>query len=380
MDPANFKSSEFGTTKVDTREGFTWYDPKPLPRSLPLSDETVVALSLADAAVGRLDGVAQLLPNTELVATPYAAREAIASSRLEGTHTTLEEMYEAEAGKYVISAEDILKITNYRKALHLGMASVANGSLTLGLLKKIHATLMEGEQLEGPLGEWRKKPAWVSSPNNSPITAPFVPPIQGRLTVAMKNWQAWQGNQPRLPALINIALLHFQFLSIHPFADGNGRVSRIIIQLMLSKSGLLSEPLLYVSPYFADRRREYFDRLQAVRERGEMQQWLQFFLKAVEVQATDGIKRARAILDLRNRYHDELAKSRSRAIEVVDILFEQPILTSQIVEENLGISKSGALNLIRGLESRGILIRGAAAGRGGTKYWSSKEVLEILDP
>jgi Fic family protein len=195
---------------------------------------------------------------------------------------------------------------------------------------------------------------------------------------ALASWVDFLENPPRLPVLIRAALMHYQFLTVHPFLDGNGRVGRMFILLFLKSESRLTVPLLYVSPYFATRRREYFDRLQAVRERGEIQQWLQFFLTAVASQAEDGVIRARELLDLREMYRAELSTSRSRAIEIVELLFTNPIITTALIRRTLEITTQGALNLIRAIESRGWLIEAGSSGRGGATRWLARDVYGII--
>ncbi|GAA5113875.1 Fic family protein [Alloalcanivorax gelatiniphagus] len=379
MRPADVESSTFGTVEFDPHHQIYWYDPRPLPRHLPLDEETLIALSRADAAVGRLDGVAQLLANPALIAGPYAAREAVASSRIEGTHATLSEVYETEAGKARAHTEDVKTIRAYTTALDIGLNSVREQDLDLLTLLRVHQALMKNQPHGEHAGRWRDQPVWVGSPTGGPETATFVPPPADRLSALLTDWVDWHKNPPRLPLLIRVALLHYQFLTIHPFVDGNGRVGRMLIQMVLEEQQALSAPLLYVSAYFARHRREYYDRLQAVRQHGELQQWLQFFLTAVFVQADDGVRRARGLLELREEYRAQLSGSRSRAPEVVDMLFSNPVVSARQVQMELGVSNQGALNLLRGLEQRRMLVQLESAGRGGTRFWYAPRLLGLFD-
>lgn len=379
MKPADVETSVYGTVRFDPEHNIHWYSPEPLPTELDLEPETLIALSRADAAVGRLDGIAQLLTNPNLIASPYAAREAVASSRIEGTHATLSEVYETEAGKARAYTADVKTIRAYSAALSAGLKAVESGPLTLDLLLVVHDVLMADQPNAEHAGRWRDKPVWVGDTTGGPETATFVPPPEDRLQDLLSDWAKWHAQRPRLPLLIRVALLHYQFLTIHPFEDGNGRVGRMLIQIILEEERALSEPLLYVSAYFANNRREYYDRLQAVRQRGEMQQWLQYFLTAVYVQAVDGVERARGLLELRERYRSELSGTRTRAPEVVDMLFSNPVVSARQVQNELGVSNQGALNLIRGLEKRDLLVELAPAGRGGTRYWFAPEILGLFD-
>ncbi|MCC6498538.1 MAG: Fic family protein [Propionibacteriaceae bacterium] len=379
MRPSDFESSTFGSVEYDVARGLHWFDPAPLPRSVILEEETLMALSRADAAVGRLDGIAQLLTNPSLIAAPYAAREAVASSRIEGTHATLSEVYETEAGKARAYVEEVKVIRAYTKALEIGLASVSDHRLDLRTLAHVHRALMDGEPHAGRAGQWRDQPVWVGAPTGGPETATFVPPLESRLPGLLEDWSEWHAQPPRLPLLVRVALLHYQFLTIHPFFDGNGRVGRMLIQMILEEEHALSAPLLYVSAYFAKNRREYYDRLQAVRQHGEIQQWLQFFLTAVFVQANDGVERARGLLDLREEYRSELSGTRSRAAEVVDLLFTNPVVSAGRVQRALGMTNQGSLNLLRSLEQREILAQLPPSGRGGTRFWYAPKILGMFD-
>lgn len=379
MRTADFETSEFGTVRLDPRDGLYWFDPAPLPRALALDPETQIALSNADAAVGRLDGIARLLQNPDLIARPYAAREAVASSRIEGTHATLAEVYENEAGKARAYEEDVRAIEAYTAALTLGLSAVHETRLDLQTLQNVHKRLMRPGPHEQFAGRWREGTVWVGSPTGGPETATFVPPTAETIGTHLKSWSDWHNNPPRIPLLVRVALMHYQFLTIHPFIDGNGRVGRMLIQMILEEERALSEPLLYVSAYFARHRLEYYDRLQAVRQKGEVQEWLQFFLTAVAVQADDGVNRAKGLLDLRELYRAELSGNRSRASEVVDMLFVNPVISARMVQQQLEVSNQGALNLLRGLERREWLRSGGRTNRGGRQFWFAPEVLGLFD-
>jgi Fic family protein len=179
--------------------------------------------------------------------------------------------------------------------------------------------------------------------------------------------------------LVQCALLHYQFETIPPFLDGNGRLGRLLIIFFLLHHGRLPAPLLYISPYLEEHRSEYYDRLQAVRERGELQEWIQFFLTAVAAQAEDAVTRAEQLIDLRERYRSELAGSRSRAAEVVDLIMENPIISSYTIGQRMQVTNQGAHNLIMQLERRGLIERLGRFGRGGRSFWLAREVFTVLN-
>jgi Fic family protein len=196
---------------------------------------------------------------------------------------------------------------------------------------------------------------------------------------ALDDLEAFLHELVPLPPLIRCGLLHYQFETIHPFLDGNGRLGRLLVVFYLTEQEVLPQPLLYVSAYFERHRSEYYDRLQAVRERGEIQHWLQFFLTAVAVQASDAIERSEQLADIRERYRRELASSRSRAGEVVDLMIENPFVTVRTVQDALHVTQPGALNLVRRLEEKGWLYQLGTIGRGGRTYWVAREVFDVID-
>lgn len=370
-------SSLFGQIRRDDNDQYWWFDPSPMPRRVDLDPETLLALSDADAALGRLSGVGGMLQEPRLLMRPYAVREALASARIEGTQASLTDVFQAEASRAVPRMQDIADVTAHVSALEEGLL-LSTKDLDLRVLRTVHATLMKNSDLPKEPGMLREIPVWIGSPTGRPETAVFVPPIGKALQTSLSDWEEFITNPPRLPVLIRAALLHYQFLTIHPFLDGNGRVGRMLVLLFLHQQARISVPLLYVSPYFARRRQEYYDRLQAVRERGELQQWLQFFLTAVAAQADDGVARSRRLLSLREKYRADLAGSRSRAVEVVETLFMNPIINSTLIRTRLGVTNQGALNLIRSLESRGWLEEVGAFGRGGGSHWIASEVYKAI--
>lgn len=263
-------------------------------------------------------------------------------------------------------------------ALQEGLISIKQyGNLGLRTVFEAHARLM-GRAFDEADDPVRDQPVWLGSPTERPETAEFVPPVGLAIDAALEDWAGYVADPPPLPPLVRAALLHYQFLTIHPFIDGNGRAGRLLVLLFLAAEERLPVPLLYLSPYFERHRRQYYDRLQAVRERGELQQWLQFFCTAVEKQANDGVRRAKSLLALRERYRAELAGSRSRAGEVVELLFGNPVVYAPLVKNSLGISSQGALNLLRGLQRRGWVDEYATSGRGGTKLWIAREIFEAM--
>ncbi len=382
MDPSGFVSPWTGTVvPVIGPDGpYNAFDPAPIPRDLDLASETVAALSRADMALGRLAGAGRLLPNPHILVSPYVIREAVASSAIEGTQASVSDVYRAEAeGGNTSDSGDLLEVQNYIRALNAGLEMLTRLPISKRLVAEIHAVLLRDVRgRDRTPGEFRTRQNFIGSPDDRPQTAIFVPPTVGEMMErALSDWERFHHEDTQQPLLIRCALLHYQFETIHPFLDGNGRLGRLLIVFFLVEKQVLPQPLLYLSSYFERRRSDYAERLQAVRERGEIQEWLQFFLRGVQVQATDAVERAERLADLRETYRSELAGSRSRAAEVVDLLFENPFASGPLVAKRLGMTWQGAKNLLTGLEDRGI-VRPYSTRPGGRKSWVAESVLAVV--
>jgi Fic family protein len=350
-----------------------------VPRQITLSPETILALSKADSALGRLAGVGRLLKDPSVLVQPYLAREAVASSRIEGTEASLSDVLKAEAGGEIAPDDEIQEVLNYQRALYVGMDLLPTLPISGRLIKRVHEVLLSGVRGQEKLpGEYRRTPVWIGSPTDSPDTAAFVPPLPEDLDDALSDWEKFVNEEQSLPILAMCALMHYQFETIHPFLDGNGRIGRLLIILLLMERKTLELPLLYVSAYMEDNRREYYDRLQAVRERGEIQEWMQFFFTAVYRQAADAEARAGKLVELRESYREALRGSKSRAQEVVDLFFSNPFITTRRVETELKITNQGARNLIESLERKGVLKKLGTFGRSGRFYWVADEVFQAI--
>jgi Fic family protein len=311
----------------------------------------------------------------------YLTREAVASSRIEGTQASVTEVFDA-AVTGASPRADVQEVRNYILALQHGLSRLDDGfPISLRLIREVHEILLTKVRgQERTPGDFRQTQNWISSPDNQPRTARFVPPTVENMWRALDDWEKYLHDaEPKLPLLIRCALMHYQFETIHPFLDGNGRIGRLFIILYLVDRGRLPTPLLYISNYFDQRKEEYYERLQFIRERGEINEWLGFFLAGIAGQAADAVSRAEELSDLRERYRLLLQGSRSRAIEVADLLFANPIMTVRAVQDQLGISQPGASNLLRTLTAEGI-VREVGEGRGIRHRWFADEILRLLDP
>ncbi len=379
MEAARFVAPAWGrAVSTGGRFGYLAFRPEPLPRELALDGPTVLALSDADAALGRLAGAGRLLPAPHLLVSPYLAREAVASSRIEGTQASLAEVFEADATDATPNA-DLQEVRNYIAAVEHGINRLNELPLSMRLLRECHSVLMTGVRgAEKTPGELRQSQNWIGAPSATLTDAAFVPPPPEDLGETLRAWEIYLHDpEPRLPLLIRSALLHYQFETIHPFLDGNGRLGRVFVVLHLLEAQRLTAPLLYLSAHLERHRPTYYERLQAVRERGDVQAWLQFFLQAVSTQATDAVTRAEELTDLRDGFRSRLRGKRSRANEVVDLLFGNPVLTVKIVVNRLGVTPQGATLLLRQLVAAGIVDE-PPTGRGRRARFTSPALLEVL--
>ena len=377
MDPADFTSDAWGVVRRTPGDhGYFAFHPTTIDRQLALDASTIVLQSKADLALGRLAGAGRILPNPDLLLAPYALQESLDSSRIEGTQATLSAVFNAAATGETVEV-DVREVLNYRAAMDHGLTSGL--PLSKRLLQEMHKILLHDVRgKEKTPGEFRRSQNWIGSPDNTLEKARFVPPPVGEMHTALNDWEAYQHEDDGLPLLIRCGLLHYQFETIHPFLDGNGRLGRLFITLFLVDKGPLTAPLLYVSSFFEATKDEYYARLQAVREGGDMTGWLNYFLRGVALQAEDAIARAERLMDIRENYRARVqAATRGRAIEVVDLAFENPILTARLVANRLDVSGQSGLNILRQIEVTGIL-RQIESTPDGRYRWVCQEILSAV--
>jgi Fic family protein len=382
MDTSRFVDSTFGEVRREpgNRYQFWYFSPAPLPRRLDLTSPTVNALSEADASLGLLNGLGHLIREPELLVGPYLTREAVASSRIEGTQASLSEVLKAEASETTGGSEDVAEVERYIRATRQGFTLIESLPISQRLIKDLHETLLAGVRGKEKLpGELRRSPVWIGSPNDNPATAIFVPPIPDEIPDCLTDWERFVNLETDMPPLVKCALMHYQFETIHPFLDGNGRIGRLLINLQLLEEKRLLRPLLYLSGYLESHRDEYFDRLQAVRERGQIQEWLQFFFTAVKKQADDAVARAEALVNLREQYLREASQTRSNLQGFVRLIFVNPYITVLRVQRSLKLTNAGARNIVREAERRGWLQEVGTSGRGGRVFWIAAQVFDIIE-
>ncbi len=344
---------------ISQPSGYRAFYPANLPPYPPLAieGELLRLLSDADRALARLDAVSTLLPNPDLFVGMYVRQEAVLSSQIEGTQSTLEDVLAYEAkGTHNKSPKDVEEVVNYVKAMKHGLNRLPELPLSLRLLREIHKELMQNVRgAERTPGEFRTSQNWIGPPGSSLASAAFVPPPAHELMNFLGAFEKFiHEHKVDTPLLVQCGLAHAQFETIHPFLDGNGRVGRLLITLMLCEAKALDKPLLYISHYLKANRAEYYDRLTAVRERGDWEGWLRFFLRGVAQVSQQATETARKIIALREEQRAQFA-SNANALKLIDALFARPIVTVNKCREILGVSYLTANTLVAKLEKHGLL-------------------------
>ncbi len=333
------------------REGYRAFIPAPLPPEPPLIRDAEFddLLSKADLALGRLDGCSSILPNPEFFVAMYVRYEAVLSSQIEGTQSTLEDllMFESEGDD---KSKDVAEVVNYVKAMNRGLARLLDLPLNLRLIREIHAELLSGGRgSRFEAGVFRRSQNWIGPQGCTLATAAFVPPPPHELMRALGDFEKFLYSQAPMPVLIHCGLAHAQFETIHPFLDGNGRIGRLLITFLLCQRGILHKPLLYLSHYFKQHRADYYDRLMAVRTNGHWEEWLRFFLRGVLEVSESATRTARGILALRETARkmivDKLNNS-TAGMQLLDFLFQSPLFSVKSVETRLDCSYVKANNLV----------------------------------
>jgi Fic family protein len=378
MNPSDFRAPQAGRV-IRTMAGYHAFLPASAPLQLDYDEGLVLLLSRADAALSELSGLGRYLPNPHVLIAPYVRREAVLSSRIEGTKTDLSGLLldEVAAGAGGGDPEDVREVRNYVAALEHGVTRLEALPLSLRLVREIHERLMGG--VGGGYatpGEFRRSQNWIGLPGSTLETAAYVPPPPEEMMEALGAWERFLHEHDRLPDLVQCALVHERFESIHPFLDGNGRVGRLLITLFLIARGRLSQPLLYLSAFFESRRQDYYQYLQRVRTDGDWGGWLRFFLTGVVEVARAGVQQAGLLIDLRERLDAEL-RDRPRALRLVDVLFTNPFLTVARTAQALAVSNPTARQIVQELVRRGVLEE--VTGRAWGRVYLAREVLRVME-
>lgn len=365
--------------KVSCPGGYTAFVPDPLPPGLTWTRELVQVLSDADRMIGRLAGEAGRLPNPHLLIRPFVRREAVLSSKIEGTQATLGELLAAEAGAAVErSPADLREVGNHVVALEYGIKRLQTLPLSLRLVRELHEKLMRGVRGDQATpGQFRRSQNWIGPPGCTLANAVYVPPPRTELMACLGAWEKFLHDRS-LPPLVQVALAHSQFEAIHPFLDGNGRVGRLLITLFLVEREILPTPLLYLSAFFEATRRHYYDRLLGVTERGEWLPWLHYFLNGVARQAEDALGRAERINAHLAAWRVAAARASSKVpLTLVEQLAANPFLTVKGAAKRLGVAFTTAQRAVARLEQLGIVTEISHAKR--DRVYCAKAILDILE-
>lgn len=353
--------------------------PAPLPPKLDWTPRLIRVLSDADRLIGKLAGEGGRLPNPHILMRPFLQREAVLSSKIEGTQATLGELLAAEAGVAVDrSPDDLREVGNYVVALEHGIVRLKELPLCVRIIRELHEKLMAGVRgQQATPGRFRKIQNWIGKPGSTLATASFIPPPPDDVETCLAAWEKFL-HKSDLPPLVTIALAHYQFEAIHPFLDGNGRVGRLLITLFLIERQVMPTPLLYLSAFFEAARRDYYDGLRGVSERNEWNEWLEYFLQGVARMSEDALSRAARINSRLIEWQKKVAGDSTNApLRVVELLAANPFITVKGAAEKLGVAFTTAQRAIERLERLGIVKQSGDAKR--DRVYCAKALLDILE-
>ena len=365
--------------------GYRAFIPAPLPPSPPvrLTGELQSALSEADRSLGRLDGSIQTLPNPDLFVLMYVRKEAVLSSRIEGTQSSLQDVLEAEA--QVLSPtrpRDVAEVVNHVNAMNYGLERLRDLPVSVRLIREIHHRLLRGVRGSNLTpGEVRRSQNWIGAAGCTIDEATFVPPPPHVVPQALGDLERFLHAQDNLPTLLKIGLAHAQFETIHPFLDGNGRVGRLLIAFLLTEREVLRRPVLYISHYFARHRQSYYDHLQAVRDQGDWEGWIRFFLKGVAEVSAEAAATVRRILLLREEHRRSVTESLGRAagngLRVLEDLYERPVVSVNSVRRLIGTTYTAANLLVSRLVDVGVLSE--TTGRARNRVFAYRSYIDLFE-
>jgi Fic family protein len=367
------------------KSGYWAYVPHSLPPPLEYDPALVNALSEADRALGELAGLGRALPNPYLLARPLAAREAVLSSRIEGTQADLFDLYVFESGQPALPgftiAEDAHEVHQYIQAMEYALSRLHELPMSLRLIQETHGILMQGARGGyAALGQFRTVQNWIGAPGSPIDEARFVPPPPDEMRQCLYQLETYLYVDNSHPPSVRLGLIHYQFEAIHPFLDGNGRIGRLLIILLMIHWGLLPSPILYLSEYFERHRQDYYDLLLAVSTQGRWRDWLLFFLRGVREQSIRAVETLRALQALQGdwRARVQSAQLRSRVVaRALDLLMERPVLTARVLQQAANCSHVAANAALAELTRLGILTMQGTPRR---RLFVAREMLRLLQP
>ena len=389
MDLKRFSRSPIGrlqsVTVVDpvTEESYQHhaYIPEPLPSRVDLSAPTWSEVSEAASALARLDEAGSQLPNPFLLVRPTIRREAVSTSALEGTYAELSDLLEAEVLDEVQVPEQIAEVRGYIRAAELGLELLEARPLSLRLVDELHAALMHGTRGDSwDSGQVRSRQNWIG-PHQCKITESYFvpPPPGGILGDGLREWEQWIHRDLEMPLLVSVSLSHYQFETLHPYIDGNGRIGRLIAILQLIQGGALRHHLLTISPYFEVRRKEYTDHLRHLSETGDWDTWIRFFVTGIKVQAVKALERVRELMEFRQSTRQKLTDVGLRGVvlRMADDLIGYPVITVPMMAKNYEVTYPAANAAVSKLVEVDVLRE--ATGRRYARIFVASEVLRIIE-
>jgi len=353
--------------------------PNLMPPKLDLGDLNPKIESAA-LAIGELKGIGRLMRDSQVLVGPLINREAVFSSRIEGTIASAEQLalFDAETDD-TKTEPTVREVGNYSRALRFGLERLQDLPVSQRLIRELHSELMRGVRGDDKRpGEFRTRQNWIGRNPATPIDeARFVPPPATELPRLLADWESYANKRGAYPAVVDLALLHYQFEAIHPFADGNGRVGRLLLPLTMAQWGLMPQPLLHLSPYFEGRYSDYADLMLAVSQKGQWPEWISFVLDAIAAQANEALSTSQYLLDLRDDYLSRVQTARSSALlpRLVEFLFTHPALTIPRARQVLGVSYRGAQLNVEKLVSAGI-VRELKMDN-GRRFFLASEIIDV---
>ena len=394
MNLHNFEKSNAGKL-IKVQQGpqsYLAFVPNPLPPKLDFDVEFVRVASDAAGALGELAGLGRSMSNPQLLVNPFIRREAVLSSRIEGTQAGIAELYAYEAGGQLAlpffegetdkpaSLADVQEVNNYVIALEYGLERLSTLPISKRLMLEMHERLLKGVRGEQARpGQFRKIQNWIGSHRSKIEEAEYVPPPPDEVEKALDRLENFIHQPSDLPPLIRIGLIHYNFEAIHPFIDGNGRTGRLLISLLLIDWKLLPSPLLYLSAYFERHREEYLNLLQGVSEKGQWREWLIFFLQGIIEESQNAAHKARQLQDLQLQWRKQLQDQRasSLVLSIVDMLFVSPVTSATRVQESLKMSYGSANKAIQYLVNMGLL-KEVEQNKKRNKFYYSEAILAAI--
>lgn len=390
MDVEKFSKSPSGKI-IKSGQGDTAYwsfIPNPLPPELAFDPELVRALSDADRSLGELAGLGRSMLNPHLLIRPFIHREAVLSSRIEGTQADIADLYAYEAGqpprggKGAVGPEsDVKEVHNYVVAMEYGIKRLKSLPVSLRFMRELHEHLMKGVRGgHATPGEFRRTQNWIGPAGSTLNNATYVPPLFPEMSACLDKVEKYIHADETYPPLVRIGLIHYQFESIHPFIDGNGRIGRLLISILLSSWNLLPLPLLYLSAFFERNRQLYYERLLDVSRRGAWKEWLLFFLEGVSEQSRDAIGRAKRLQDLQMAWREKLKEQKrvtGLVLGITDALFEKPVISAPEVAKEFKVSHQGAMKALQGLEKLKVLK--LLQDKQRNRMYVAKDILKIME-